>query len=59
MDLAEDEPAFTFLDADDYTSVAIAGTGDGRLYGVGVPPGPPWGVIAAASPTCIPLTPAG
>lgn len=35
MDLADDDPAFALLDADDYTSVALAGTGDGRLYGVG------------------------
>lgn len=35
MDLTEQDPAFDLLDADDYTSVALAGTGDGRLYGVG------------------------
>jgi hypothetical protein len=34
-DLADMDPAFDLLDADDYTSVALAGTGDGRLYGVG------------------------
>lgn len=35
MDLADPDPAFTVLDTDDYTSVALAGTGDGRLYGIG------------------------
>lgn len=35
MDLAEQDPEFSLLDVDDYTSVALAGTGDGRLYGVG------------------------
>jgi len=141
MDLDDQDPEFGFLDGDNYTSVALAGTGDGRLYGVGgdqklpgigqiieydqesgailsnetvpdldiggygayialafyggdlytfglsnedlslqirrydlddddgngqnevtvieTPPSAPGGVIAAASPTCIPLTPAG
>jgi hypothetical protein len=35
MDPTDQDPAFDLLDADDYTSVALAGTGDGRLYGVG------------------------
>ena len=34
-DLDDEDPVFDYLDSDDYTSVAIAGTGDGRLYGVG------------------------
>lgn len=35
MDLDDAVPEFEYLDVDDYTSVALAGTGDGRLYGVG------------------------
>jgi hypothetical protein len=34
-DLHVTEPSFEFLAVDDYSSVALAGTGDGRLYGVG------------------------
>lgn len=35
LDPTDQDPSFDLLDADDYTSVALAGTGDGRLYGVG------------------------
>lgn len=34
FDPADDEPTFTWLDSDAYTSVPITGTGDGRLFGV-------------------------
>ncbi len=33
LDPADDEPSFTWLDSDAYTSVPITGTGDGRLFG--------------------------
>jgi hypothetical protein len=34
LDPADDEPSFTWLDSDAYTSVPITGTGDGRLFGI-------------------------